>query len=55
MRLFIIPLLFLIFQFILGCGSNTNDKKVKLYNKKKYYKPEEPINNKEEEDRKSVV
>ena len=49
MRLFIIPLLVLIFQFILGCGSNTNDKKVKLHNKKKYYKPEEPIPNKEED------
>ena len=49
MRLFIIPLLVLIFQFILGCGSNTNDKKVKLHNKKKYYKHEEPIPNKEED------
>ncbi|NBW30184.1 MAG: hypothetical protein EBR35_02845 [Flavobacteriales bacterium] len=45
MRLFIIPFFF-IFQFILGCGSNTNDKKVKLQIKKKYYKPEKPTPNK---------
>ena len=49
MRLFIIPLLFLVFQFILGCGSNTNDKKVKLLNKKKYNKPEKLIPNKEDD------
>ena len=49
MRLFIIPLLVLIFQFILGCGSNTNDKKVKLHNKKKYYKHEKPTPNKEKD------
>lgn len=46
MRLFIIPF-FLIFQFILGCDSNTNDKKVKLHIKKKYYKPEKTNPNKE--------
>ncbi|MEN9914841.1 MAG: hypothetical protein RL528_1605 [Bacteroidota bacterium] len=46
MRLFIIPF-FLIFQFILGCDSNTNDKKVKLHIKKKYYKHEKPNPNKE--------
>ena len=49
MRLFIIPLLFLIFHFILGCGSNTNDKKVKLLNKKKYNKPKKLIPNKEDD------
>ena len=48
MRLFIIPFFF-IFQFILGCGSNTNDKKVKLHNKKKYYKHEKPTPNKEKD------
>ena len=46
MRLFIIPFFF-IFQFILGCDSNTNDKKVKLHIKKKYYKHEKPSPNKE--------
>ncbi len=49
MRVFIIPLFFLVFQFILGCGSNTNDKKVKLLNKKKYYKPEKPTPNKKDD------
>jgi len=47
MRLFIIP--FFIFQFILGCDSNTNDKKAKLHNKKKYYKPEKPTPNKKDD------
>ena len=46
MRLFIIPFFF-IFQFILGCDSNTNDKKVKLHIKKKYYKHKKPNPNKE--------
>jgi len=46
MRLFIIPF-FLIFQFILGCDLITNDKKVKLHIKKKYYKHEKPNPNKE--------
>jgi hypothetical protein len=48
MPLFIIPFFF-IFQFILGCGSNTNDKKVNLHNKKKYYKHEKPTPNKEKD------
>lgn len=46
MRLFIIPFFF-IFQFILGCDSNTNDKKVKLHIKKKYYRHKKPNPNKE--------
>jgi hypothetical protein len=49
MRVFIIPLFFLVFQFILGCGSNTNDKKVNLHNKKKYYKHKKPTPNKEKD------
>jgi hypothetical protein len=48
MRLFLISFFF-IFQFILGCVSNTNDKKVKLHNKKKYYKHEKPTLNKEKD------
>lgn len=48
MPLFIIPFFF-IFQFILGCGSNTNDKKVNLHNKKKYYNHEKPTPNKEKD------
>ena len=49
MRFFIIASFFLTSQILFRCTSSTNDKKVKLHNKKKYYKHEKPTPNKEKD------